>query len=67
VDGTDVLQILSLGALPGEELLVEASGEEADAAVAALAQLFQNRFGEDLANENPPTQPRTRPMADGDW
>lgn len=47
VDGTNVLQILSLCALEGERLLLEATGEEADAALDALVELFESRFGED--------------------
>jgi len=46
VDGTDVLQIISLGAGQGHELVLEATGPEADAAVEALVQLFAGKFGE---------------------
>jgi phosphotransferase system HPr (HPr) family protein len=44
VDGTDVLQMLSLCALPGDELRLEATGEDADAALEALVELFQSKF-----------------------
>ena len=47
VEGTDVLQILSLGAGPGEQLSLEASGEEAEAALEALETMFRNKFDED--------------------
>jgi phosphocarrier protein len=46
VDGTDVLQILSLGAAAGEQLQLEAVGPEAEAALEALVQLFVDGFGE---------------------
>ena len=54
VDATDVLQIISLCALEGDQLLLEASGNDADAALEALAALFENgfdeaQFGADLA------------------
>ncbi len=47
VEGTDVLQILSLGAAPGVELSLEATGEDAPAAMASLEELFLGKFGED--------------------
>jgi phosphotransferase system HPr (HPr) family protein len=47
VDGTNVLQILSLCALEGEQLLLEATGQEADVALDALVELFEGKFGED--------------------
>lgn len=46
VDGRDVLQILSLAAVQYEELTAEASGTEAEEALAALALLFENDFAE---------------------
>ncbi len=45
VEGTDVLQIMSLGAAPGEELLIEAEGDDAEAVVDAVAALVDHRFG----------------------
>ncbi len=45
VEGTDVLQIMSLGAAPGEELLIEAEGDDAEAVVDAVAALVDERFG----------------------
>ncbi len=47
VEGTDVLQILSLGAAPGEKVSLEASGEEASQALESLEKLFLDKFGED--------------------
>ena len=46
VDATDVLQIISLCALEGDQLLLEATGCDADAALEALAELFENGFDE---------------------
>lgn len=46
VDGTNVLQMLSLCALEGEQLLLEATGQDAEAAIEALVALFQNKFHE---------------------
>ncbi len=48
VQGTEVLQILSLGAARGEELLIEAIGHDAEEAVDALVQLFAGNFSEDV-------------------
>jgi len=47
VQGTDVLQILSLGAGPGEQLLLEATGNDAEKVLDALALLFAENFNED--------------------
>jgi phosphotransferase system HPr (HPr) family protein len=47
VDATNVLQILSLCALEGDQLLLEATGQDADAALDALAELFESKFDED--------------------
>ncbi len=47
VEATDVLQVMSLGAAQGEQLSLEGSGSEAQAAVDALEQLFLRKFDED--------------------
>ena len=47
VEATDVLQMMSLGAAQGEELSLEASGDEALEAIAAVEQLFLRKFDED--------------------
>lgn len=47
VESTDVLQLLSLGAEVGVQLLLEASGQEAEDALDALVQLFADKFGEE--------------------
>jgi len=56
VDATNVLQIVSLCALEGEQLLLEAIGRDAEAALEALAELFENRFGEGKAASGEPTE-----------
>jgi phosphocarrier protein HPr len=48
---TDVLQTLSLGAVQGEELTVVATGDDAQAALDAVADLFAHKFGEDLETQ----------------
>lgn len=45
-DAKRILQVLQLGAEQGAELHVHAEGEDADAAVNALAELVHTRFGE---------------------
>jgi phosphocarrier protein HPr len=45
-DGKSIMQMMILEAMPGTPLRIEADGEDADAAVARLAELFE-RFGED--------------------
>ena len=44
VDAVDVLQVLSLATHEGEQLLLEADGEDAEAVVEELGRLFVNRF-----------------------
>ncbi len=46
VDGTDVLQILSLGTRHGEQVSFEAVGDDAEHVLNALVQLFADNFGE---------------------
>jgi phosphocarrier protein len=45
-DGKSVMQMIILAATQGTELKITADGEDADAAVAKLAELFENKFGE---------------------
>ncbi len=47
VEATDVLQILSLGTGQGEQLLLEATGNDAEKVLDALAELFAENFHED--------------------
>jgi len=44
VDGTEVLQILSLGAAPGDQVVLEATGEDAHAVLDCLEELFTSNF-----------------------
>lgn len=45
-DATSLLRIISLGASKGQEIEVSATGEEADRAVAEIAELISSGFGE---------------------
>lgn len=42
-----VMELLLLGSAFGEDITISASGSDAKAAVKALTQLVNNRFGED--------------------
>ena len=53
VDAKSILSILTLGAECGTEILIRASGEDAESAVAALVDLFESEFG--LQSENDAT------------
>jgi phosphocarrier protein HPr len=46
-DGKSVMQMIILAATQGTPLKIEASGEDAEEAVTKLAELFDERFGED--------------------
>jgi len=46
-DATEVLQMLSLCALEGEELIVEVQGEQADVVLEEVAGLFARKFDTD--------------------
>jgi phosphocarrier protein len=47
VCGTSIMGLMMLGAAMGDSITITAEGEDADAAVAALAALVEERFGED--------------------
>ena len=47
VCGTSIMGLMMLGAAYGDEIVITAEGEGAEAAVAALAELVEDRFGED--------------------
>jgi phosphotransferase system HPr (HPr) family protein len=51
VDGTEVLQLLLLGAKPGDLLVFEVTGEQAQEALDALERLFANDFEEAIQQE----------------
>ena len=46
VGGTSIMGLMMLAAGPGSMIRIEATGPEAEAAVAALAELVASRFGE---------------------
>jgi phosphocarrier protein len=46
-DGKSVMQMIILAAEQGTPLSIAAEGEDAEAAVAALAKLFEDKFGEE--------------------
>ena len=47
VDGTSIMGLMMLAAMPGSMIRVTAEGREAEAALAALVDLVDSRFGED--------------------
>lgn len=47
VGGTSIMGLMMLAASPGDEIEIIASGPEADAALAALVRLVEDRFGEE--------------------
>ena len=47
VCGTSIMGLMMLGAAMGDSITISATGDGADAAVAALAGLVEERFGED--------------------
>ena len=46
-DGKSVMQMIILAATQGTPLRIEATGDDAEAAVTKLAELFDEKFGED--------------------
>ncbi|MCG8583955.1 MAG: HPr family phosphocarrier protein [Pirellulales bacterium] len=46
VDGKSILDVLTLGAAKDTELTLEATGSDAEAALAALAELVESNFSE---------------------
>lgn len=46
-DGKSILSILTLGAEKGTQLLIEATGQDAEVALAALVELVESGFPED--------------------
>ena len=47
VGGTSIMGLMMLAAAPGSSIYVTASGPEAEAALAAIEELIQQRFGEE--------------------
>lgn len=46
-DGKSVMQMIILAATQGTPLQIKADGDDAEAAVKSLAQLFADKFGEE--------------------
>jgi phosphotransferase system HPr (HPr) family protein len=55
VDAKSILAILTLGATQGTELLLEATGPDAEDALRALSELFESEFAESY--DDPSNQP----------
>ena len=47
VTGTSIMGLMMLGAAMGDTITISAAGDGADAAVAALSELVEGKFGED--------------------
>jgi phosphocarrier protein len=47
VCGTSIMGLMMLGAAMGDSITIHADGDDAEAAVAALAELVEARFGEE--------------------
>ena len=47
VGGTSIMGLMMLSAAPGTTIIVSATGAQAEAAVAALAELVGNKFNEE--------------------
>jgi phosphocarrier protein HPr len=45
-DGKSVMEMIILAAVPGTKMRIDAEGDDAEDAVAKLAQLFEDKFGE---------------------
>ena len=45
--GTSILDLMMLGAAKGDSITISAEGDGAEAAVQAMAELVEARFGED--------------------
>jgi phosphocarrier protein HPr len=47
VCGTSIMGLMMLGAAMGDSITIHVEGEDADAALAKLAELVEGRFGEE--------------------
>lgn len=47
VDGKSIMEMITLGATQGTVLKITANGDDAEAAVKKLAELFESKFGEE--------------------
>ena len=68
VRGDSINQVATLGVRQGHELLITASGVDADGALAALQTLVMNNFGEDdsVLELRPPVPQSTTPTTQGE-
>lgn len=46
-DARSAVELVALGVGPGEQVKIYARGRDAEAAVAAIRKLFEDKFGED--------------------
>lgn len=46
-DGKSVMEMIILAATEGTKMRIDADGDDAEAAVKSLAELFESKFGED--------------------
>lgn len=54
VDATSIFEMLTLAAMPGVEIVLEAQGEDAEQAIDALCRFIENGFtNEDTPCQNP--------------
>jgi phosphocarrier protein HPr len=47
VVGTSIMGLMMLGAAKGDDIVITASGQDAQSALAAVVQLVEDRFGEE--------------------
>jgi phosphocarrier protein HPr len=47
VCGTSIMGLMMLAAAPGDDIMISASGDGAEGAIAALVALVEDKFGED--------------------
>ena len=47
VCGTSIMGLMMLGAAMGDSITIHAEGDDAESAIAALAELVEGRFGEE--------------------
>ena len=52
VDGKSILSILTLAAVQGTELVIQADGLDAEAAADALVVLFEDDFADEITTES---------------
>jgi multiphosphoryl transfer protein len=68
VRGDSINQVATLGVRQGHELLITATGADAEVALATLQRLIASNFGEDDTSDNlpPVVEPPTQPTASGE-